>query len=339
MAQHGEHVVAGPRRAAVIVSGGDAVSPFTTPELACRRGLPAGNTNTAIRTRLLDAGMPVFTAPAMNGRGQVQEPPADSFGAFGDSPLVLPAHMTIVSNGDLDNAGEHLARFITFLYAEYGVVDIDWVGHSNGGLFALAASRILRETGSPVVVRSLTTLGTPWEGGVLNRAAFGEVSKDELLASEEVATLMAGFRQELETELGLAAQDTHRYLLGDDGWLAANRGVLEGVPVLLVGGSGLVAPVPDGPRPEDVPGELAESVNAAVLPDPTIWPHDGFVSESSALARSVPTGVLGPAIRRSYPLLHSIYVAEVLGRPWQDGLTWNTEVLDDVARFIGSLRV
>lgn len=316
-------------RAAVVVSGGDAISPFTTPELACGRGLAAGNTDTAIRARLLEAGIPVFTAPAMNGRGPVQEPPADSFGAFGDAPLVLPAHMTIVSNGDLDNAGEHLARFVTFLHAEYGVAEIDWIGHSNGGLFALAASRILRETGSPLVVRSLTTLGTPWEGGVLNRIAFGEVPETEMRGSRETETLMAGFRQELATELGLAAQDTHRYLLGADGWLAAQRGVLEGVPVLLVGGCRLAAPS------EDADGGARDASGA---PDRSIWPHDGFVSESSALARAVPAGVVDDVTRRSYPLVHSIFVAEVLGRPWQDGLTWNREVLDEVAQFIEAAR-
>lgn len=321
------------RRAAVIVSGGDAVSPFTTPELACARGLAAGNTDTALRAQLLEAGIPVFTAPAMNGRGPVQEPPADSFGAFGDAPVVLPAHMTIVSNGDLDNAGEHLARFVAFLHAEHGVDEVDWIGHSNGGLFALAASRILRETEAPVIVRSLTALGTPWEGGVLNRIAFGEVAEAEMRGSREMATLMAGFREELTTELGLASQDTHRYLLGDGGWLTAQRGVLEDVPALLIGGCGLTAPTPAGQGgPDDAAGAVPDE------PDPTIWPHDGFVAESSALASSVPDGVFGEATRRSHPLVHSIYVAEALGRPWSEGLTWNAEVLDEVTAFLRAAR-
>ena len=38
-----------PGAAVVIVSGGDAVSPFTTPDQACATGLAAGNTDTAIR--------------------------------------------------------------------------------------------------------------------------------------------------------------------------------------------------------------------------------------------------------------------------------------------------
>lgn len=311
------------RRAVVVVSGGDAISPFTTPDLACGKGLAAGNTNTAIRARLLRDGRRVFTAPAMNGRGPVEEPPIDVFGAFGESPRILPAHMTIVSNGDIDNAGEHLARFITFLSSDYGVDEVDWVAHSNGGLFALAATRVLRDISSPVVVRSLTTLGTPWAGGVMNRVVFGEVDEDELFGSAEMQKLMVGFREELVTELGLASQDTHRYLLGDQGWLAAQRGVLDQMPMLLIGGSALT-------RPEAT--HLAGGTS-----DPTFWPNDGFVSNSSALAYEVPSAVLGQVTRRSYPLLHSIFVADALGRPWEDGLTWNAAVLDDIATFIRSL--
>jgi triacylglycerol lipase len=298
--------------AVVIVSGGDAVTPFTAPDLACARGLAAGNTSTAIREHLLSAGHRVFTAPAMNARTAVQEPSEASFGAFFECPAALPAHMTIVSSGDIDNAGEHLARFIDYLHRDHGVTEVDWVGHSNGGLFALAASRILGETGSPVMVRSFTAIGTPWEGGVLNRIEFGEVPESECRGNNATKKLLAGFRTELETELGLARQNTREYLLGDTGWLAGQRGVLAGVPVLLIGGSGLNA---DGG-------------------DPTVWPHDGFVSTSSALASEVSAEVLGQPVRRSYPLVHSIFVSNAFELSWQHALTWNTEVLEGVAEFL-----
>ncbi|MEI7716485.1 MAG: hypothetical protein WCI78_10405, partial [Mycobacterium sp.] len=51
----------------VIVSGGDATSPFTTSDQACATGLAAGNTDTAIREYLLKQGYKVFTSPAMAG--------------------------------------------------------------------------------------------------------------------------------------------------------------------------------------------------------------------------------------------------------------------------------
>lgn len=75
-----------PNRTVVIVSGGDAVSPFTTTTQGCGRGLSAGNTDTALREALIEVGMTVFTAPAMNSRTAVQEPDPDDFGAFGDCP-------------------------------------------------------------------------------------------------------------------------------------------------------------------------------------------------------------------------------------------------------------
>jgi hypothetical protein len=67
--------------AVVIVSGGDAVSPFTTNDQACATGLAAGNTDTAIREFLIGKGYTVYTSPAMNGRGQVTD--QQGFGAFG----------------------------------------------------------------------------------------------------------------------------------------------------------------------------------------------------------------------------------------------------------------
>ncbi|MBU3751604.1 MAG: hypothetical protein FGM52_14380, partial [Mycobacterium sp.] len=76
-----------PGAAVVVVSGGDAVSPFTTPDQACATGLAAGNTDTAIREYLLGKGYTVYTAPAMNGRGQVVD--QQGFGAFGVCPVTL----------------------------------------------------------------------------------------------------------------------------------------------------------------------------------------------------------------------------------------------------------
>ena len=73
--------------AVVVVSGGDATSPFTTPDAACATGLAAGNTDTAIREFLLSKKYTVYTSPAMAGRGQVVD--QTGFGAFGVCPVTL----------------------------------------------------------------------------------------------------------------------------------------------------------------------------------------------------------------------------------------------------------
>ena len=303
------------QRSVVVVSGGDAVSPFTTPTLACGRGLAAGNTDTALREALLAAGRPVYTAPAMNARTVVQEPDPDSFGAFGDQPVVLPAHLTMISNGDIDNAGEHLARFAHYLYDEHDVTAIDWVTHSNGGLFARAATRILGEIGHPLRVTSLTTLGAPWMGGVPNRIVYGELPESVCLGDPAALRMVEMLRIEAETELGLGPQDTYRYLMGEHGWNQAQAGVLDGIPVFLVGGTGL-------------------SVDGG---DPELWPNDGLVSEYSALATGIGADVLPMRRTASYPLVHSIFVADMLGLDWQQGMTWNTQVLFDVEDFLQSV--
>ncbi|MDR3661589.1 MAG: hypothetical protein P4L86_14585, partial [Mycobacterium sp.] len=153
-------------QAVVIVSGGDATSPFTTPDQACATGLAAGNTDTALREYLVGQGYTVYTSPAMAGRGQVVD--QTGFGAFGVCPNTLPENMTVNSTGSIDTAGEHLARFLNWLHTEKGVTDVDFVGHSMGGLYSRSAIRVLATTNSPVRIRSLTTIGTPWQGSYLS---------------------------------------------------------------------------------------------------------------------------------------------------------------------------
>src|SRR5690606_9255914 len=125
------------------------------------------------REFLLARGHAVYTSPAMNARGPVVEQ-TTGFGPFGGMPFSLPDHLTVNSTGDIDLAGEHLARFFGFLHAEYGVGTLDIVAHSMGGLFSRAAIRTLKATGSPLRVRSLTTLGTPWNGAIVGDFVVGD---------------------------------------------------------------------------------------------------------------------------------------------------------------------
>ena len=304
------------RRAVVIMSGGDAVSPFTTPDQACATGLAAGNTDTAMRSHLLAQGYRVFTAPAMNARTEVRDPAPDSFGAFGGMPVVLPSHLTVNSLGDIDAAGEHLARFIGYLHAEYGVDEVDWIGHSNGGLFARAATRVLQETGAPVTVRSLTTLGTPWLGSVPLRYLAGEITMADAGGDPIIESLFKGLAQHAaQADLGLVRENTEHYLGGPGGWNAAQEGVLAGIPVLMVAGTHF----------DRYPG------------DPTVWPLDGLVSRYSALAMAVSVNVLPEYRRLEFPVTHSIFICDVAGLAWETGMTWNPEVLAAVSDFLAEV--
>jgi triacylglycerol lipase len=304
------------KRAVVIVSGGAAVTPFTTNTDACESGLAAGNTATALREKLIADGFEVFTAPAMDARSQVVEPDPESFGAFGDCPEPLPANMTIFSTTDIDFSGEHLARFAQYLNTEFGVTEIDWVGHSNGGLYSRSATRILQEINSPVQTASLTTVGTPWMGSFPFQMALGEFPTSECVGDAVCEEIVSGITSALDPSVALSGQQLYGYHLGEKGWNQAQLGVLDDIPVHLIGG-----------------GYLTNSAG-----DPRFWPFDGTVSEYSALAEGLPAETAPLKQCQGYPLTHSIFVSDALGLDWQTALTWNDDVLNEVSSFISEVR-
>ncbi len=302
-------------RAIVLMSGGDSATPFTTPDSACGTGLAAGNTYTALREYLLQRGHQVFTAPAHNGRGVVQDPDPDSFGPFADQPEVLGEHYTVNTDGDIDLAGEHLTRFIALLHDRYDVTEVDLVGHSNGGLFARSAIRLLGLLDVPVRTRSLTTLGTPWMGAVPLRWVYGEIP-DTALMGDEFATAFARELKKVvgDGDLGLAQENTYHYLVGPGRWNDYQTGVLDDVPVLLIAGTWFAA---DGG-------------------DPELWPNDGPVSRHSALASDIPDEVAPLRTTAAFPVTHSIFISDLISQPWETGMTWNPDVLAAVETFIAA---
>ena len=305
-----------PHRAVVIVSGGGAISPFTTPDQACSEEegfLAAGNTNTALRHFLLGESKRVYTAPAMVPWGPVAEPDPTSFGPFKDCPIVLPESMTIMSAGDIDASGEKLARFLGYLHTDHAVTDVDLVGHSNGGLYSRAAIRILRQTDAPVTVRSLTMIGTPNNGSVPGSYTWGEFTKADCMGNafcEKFNDAWLSYAAQLD--LGLNREDTFKYLDGSPGWNSAQAGYLEGIPVTLLAGTYFTA---DGG-------------------DPRMWPYDGITSRYSAWAEGVGDEVIPHRTLWEAPLTHSIFVSNAAEAPWDTALTWNVDALARVNQAI-----
>lgn len=293
----------------VLVSGGAAVSPFTTPELAARFGLAAGNSLTALRQALLDAGVRVFTAPAGIGQGAVTEDPG--WQGFGDVPTVLPAEWTINAVGSIDDAGASLCRFLGHLADEYGMTDVLLVGHSMGGLFCRSAVRQLHEGEVPIAPRGLITLGTPWTGSLLGDYVTGAITLEDAHGdafTTEVLTRSAQFAR--DNSQGAADEVAIGYLTGVEGWNARQAGVLDGIPVTVVAG--------------DRFAEFAEPES--------LWPHDGLVATRSASAVGVPEDVLPYVDRMLRPDVHSIFFADAAGLDWETALTWDPVVLDLVVR-------
>jgi pimeloyl-ACP methyl ester carboxylesterase len=298
--------------AVVVVSGGDATSPFTTPDAACATGLAAGNTNTAIREFLLSKKYAVYTSPAMAGRGQVAD--QTGFGAFGVCPVTLPENMTVNSTGSIDTAGEHLARFINWLNTEKGVTEVDFVGHSMGGLYSRAAIRVLATTGSKVKTRSLTTIGTPWQGSYLSDYANGLIPLTDCVGDSFCETSMKTFKEEVQrTMAGSGREVNQAFLMGKDGWNQFQSGVLTNIPVVLIAGKKFTLPGPG---------------------NPAVWPNDGIVSLQSALAKNLTDPVLPHRRCFTFDDTHSIYVSNAAGMEWKTALTWDPAVLEVVHQAI-----
>ncbi|OBI79521.1 hypothetical protein A9X01_26095 [Mycobacterium asiaticum] len=292
--------------AVVIVSGGDATSPFTTPDQACAAGLAAGNTDTAIREYLLKQGYTVYTSPAMAGRGQVTD--QTGFGPFSMCPVTLPENMTVNSQGSIDTAGEHLARFLTWLQTDKGVTEVDLIGHSMGGLYSRAAIRVLTGINSALKIRSLTTIGTPWQGAFVADYANDAVPLSDCLGDRLCEDAMKGFKTEVQRLVsGSGREVTNAYLQGDNGWNQFQAGVLEKIPVVLIGGNRFTQP-----------GQA----------NPAVWPNDGIVALRSALATDIADSVLPHRRCFTFDDTHSIYVSNLAGLDWKTGLTWDPRVFD-----------
>ncbi len=290
----------------VVVSGGNAVSPFTTPDQACATGLAAGNTNTAIREFLLGKGYTVYTSPAMNGRGQVVD--QQGFGAFGVCPVTLPENMTVNSTGSIDTAGEHLARFVNWLHDDKGVTEVDFVTHSMGGLYSRAAIRVLATTNSPVKTRSLTTIGTPWQGSYIGDFANDAAALTDCLGDKVCeAAMKDGKAEVLRSVSGSGREVSQPFLMGKNGWNEFQAGVLDNIPVVLIAGDKFTK---DG------------QVN------PAVWPNDGIVASRSALAKDVGDPVLPHRRCYTFPDTHSIFVSNLTELDWKTALTWDPQVFE-----------
>lgn len=296
---------ADPAHAVVLVSGLASDSPFTTPETACTTGLSAGSADTALREHLLTAGRTVYTAPAHAGPGQVRN--QTGFGAFGSCPAPLPDTMTIDSTGSIDLAGEHLARFVEYLHTEKGVKEVDLIGHSMGGLYARSAIRVLTATAAPVQVRSLVTIGTPWQGSYLADFSDGTVPLGACGGDQFCQDQMRGY----DKDIAKVYPSGSAHELGADylkGWNTFQAGVLDPIPVTLIAGTRFARPG-----------------------DPVVWPNDGIVALRSALAADVDDSVLPHRRCHSFDDTHSDYVSMVSKLPKETALPWDPRVLDAVA--------
>jgi len=109
-------------------------------------------------------------------------------------------------------------------------------------------------------------------------------------------------------QIGASQEVTDHYLDGTSGWEAFQAGVLDNIPVTLIGGTYF----------------------DSVAGDARYWPNDGIVALSSALAVAVPSSVLPRRTCHTVHDTHSIFVSEAAKADWSTALTWDPAVLKTV---------
>ena len=154
LAPAGAAAAQGGTSAVVMVSGFLSSNPFTSSSPSCAG--QEGQTFTTIGPALRAAGRQVFSPP----QGPGGQPPAPC--AAEGQPLP-PPDTSLDTQGDVDANGRALARFVAFLRDNYGVTSVQFVAHSDGGIWSRSA---INQGGrfDGVRVLSLTTLGTPHTG-------------------------------------------------------------------------------------------------------------------------------------------------------------------------------
>lgn len=296
--------------AVVVVSGFAAQSPFTTPTQGCTSGAPAGLSDSGLRASLLKAGYQVYTSPAQIGTGQIS-----SFtgpGAFSNCPTALPESMTVNAIAPIDEGGTKLSTFINYLNAQYGVTSVDIVAHSMGGLFSRSGIKSLKDNASAVAVRSFITIGTPWEGSFSENIASGAVPASACGNQASCLDVIEQVQKAAKTgEVKAPEQLSTKFLDGADGksgWNQAQGDALAGIPVTLFAGNLL---------------KLAGG-------DPRVWPNDGLIQETSALATGISDTVLPHRQCLVRPDVHSAFFTDALKLKTDQALTYDPVVLEGV---------
>ncbi|MDQ1306466.1 MAG: hypothetical protein QG671_2298 [Actinomycetota bacterium] len=301
---------AGGSPAVVLVSGLATQTPFTTTTAKCASGLSAGNSVSALRDSLIAAGNQVYTAPAQIGPGEVTS--TVGIGPSSDCPTPLPATLTIDTTAGIDQGGEHLAAFLNYLHTQHGVTAVQLVSHSMGGLFSRSAIGQIGPRPGGLEIRSLTALSTPWTGAFPADYAEGKLPLSACAGERTCLQVMTDYKAKLsdvEGPQGAANAIGTSDLQGPTGWNVAQGTDLADIPVTLIGGD-----------------HFARSGGS-----PKVWPNDGIVSASSALARGIDGAPLRVRACLLRPDVHTIGMAAELGLPWTSSITWDPVVLAAVA--------
>jgi len=313
-------------RALVVIQGGGAPHPYSTPWAACDGGPPQ------FVQALLDAGLPVFTAP---GYSNTQVSTAGETGC----PPQPPVDVQWNTSGYPTQTGQAVLGFLGYLNATYGYRTFDLVGYSYGGVVARATVAALKKqpaagsmapafsyaltaVAAGASIPSIITMNSPHFGSPTYDIAFDPATFTQpVLRSwgQEFADAGAGLRIFQVTEGAGAIQvlATQGHAKRDPrGWDARQVGVLNGVALTLMAG--------------DYCGQTCTSGGAAgrkatkkgLRTDSTVPVYSQLMQRCPASCPTTPGSVYVPSgllpkgvVRKTFPTIHSTYDAKRLGLP------------------------
>lgn len=324
-------------RAVVVIEGGGSTHAFTTPWAACDGG------RDQYIQGLLDAGLPVFTAPGFSNL-------SSSTAGRSGCPPQPPTEVQWNTLGFPTQAGQAVLGFLGYLHATYGFRTFDLVGYSYGGLIARATVAALKQqppagTMAPafsyaqsavdagVSIPSIITMNSPHLGAPSYDLAsdpaeylrpvtkawgrqYANTSKS-LTVFERLAG--AGAIQVLKTS-GHAKRNP-------ESWDERQVGVLDGVSLTLMAGDycGRKCPITTDLNIKKHPRTdgTVPVYSQLMLPCPTPCPAPpGSVY--------IPSGMVPEAnvVRKTFPTVHSTYDADRLGLPQDLSVSKNPAAID-----------
>jgi pimeloyl-ACP methyl ester carboxylesterase len=334
-------------RAVVVIEGGGSPHAYTTPWAACDGGRPK------YVQALLDAGLPVFTAP---GFGNTYVSTEGSTGC----PPQPPAELQWNTSGYPTQAGQAVLGLLGYLHTTYGYRTFDLVGYSYGGLVARATVSALRQpppAGSiapafsyaqaaidaGISIPSMVTLNSPHLGGPAYDIAADPAEYLKPVARAWGRQFATSSKSLIDFQRTQGAGSIHVLVTSAHAkrdpasWDAGQVGVLDGIALTLIAGDYCGRTCGDDRKPPSGAAATPRTdgtvpvYSQLMLPCPKACP-------SPPGSVFIPKGLVpeGSVVRRTFPTVHSTFVTKGLGLPETLSVSRNPAAISFLVRSVAA---
>ena len=314
-------------RAVVVIEGGGSPHAFTTPWAACDGGRPA------YVQKMLDAGLPVFTAP---GYGNAYTSTAGERGC----PPQPPTELQWNTSGYPPQAGQAVLGMLGYLHATYGYRTFDLVGYSYGGLVARAAVAALKQAppagsiapafsyaqaaiDAGISIPSIVTMNSPHLGGPAYDIAADPAEYLRPVAKAWGRQFANSSKSLIDFQRTAGAGSIHVLVTSAHAkrnpasWDAQQVGVLDGVALTLIAGDYC------GRACGDDRSAAGAGTRTSLRTDGTVPVYSQLMLPCPKACPTPPGSVYLPpglvptegVVRRTFPTVHSTFVTKGLDLP------------------------